>query len=202
LLDQFARKQARDVHAVVELKARYTGVKAPLDALVTQLSRAEADLAAKKTEIDAEIKRLQDLRLKAYGSANPGFGSLRPAPCPATYPGGAAGKVVRFACAQIGKPYIWAAEGPGGYDCSGLTLAAWREAGVLLPHNAAAQRQATATVSRADLRPGDLVFYYGDLHHVGMYVGNGWIVHASQTGVPIKMAKVDGSPVHSFGRPG
>ncbi|SDY21286.1 Cell wall-associated hydrolase, NlpC family [Micromonospora pattaloongensis] len=201
LLDRFARRQASDVRAVVELKDRYTATKAPLDALVTQLTRAEADLARKKAGIDREIKRLQALRLKAYGSGG-GIGSLRPAPCPATYPGGAAGTAVRFACAQIGKPYVWAAEGPDGYDCSGLTLAAWRQAGVQLPHNAAAQMEATTPVGRAELRPGDLVFYYADVHHVGMYVGNGWIVHASQTGVPIKMAKVDASPISGYGRPG
>ncbi|MDI5938837.1 C40 family peptidase, partial [Micromonospora sp. DH15] len=120
---------------------------------------------------------------------------------PASYPGGGAGTAVKFACAQIGKPYVWGAEGPNSYDCSGLMLAAWAKAGVSLPHNAAQQRSVTAKVSRADLRPGDLVFYYSDLHHVGMYVGGGWVVHASRAGVPVKMKRVDDGPIHSFGRP-
>jgi cell wall-associated NlpC family hydrolase len=201
VLDQFARRQSRDVQAVVDLKRQYAAQKAPLDALVAQLRGTEADLAAKEKQINAEIKRLQDLRLRAYGTSG-GIGSLRPAPCPATYPGGKAGIAVKFACAQIGKPYIWGASGPNGYDCSGLTSAAWAKAGVYLPHNAAKQRYAVPYVSRANLRPGDLVFYYSDLHHVGMYVGNGWIVHASQSGVPVKMKRVDDGPVHSFGRPG
>jgi cell wall-associated NlpC family hydrolase len=81
-------------------------------------------------------------------------------------------------------------------------MAAWRKAGVYLPHNAAQQRRSIPYVSRANLRPGDLVFYYSDLHHVGLYVGGGWVVHASQAGVPIKMKKVDDGPIHSFGRPG
>ncbi|MFY1696949.1 NlpC/P60 family protein [Solwaraspora sp. WMMA2101] len=199
LLDQFARRQARDVQAVVDLKEKYAAEKAPLDQLIVELTSTEAQLSAKAKEIDAEVDRLQELRLQAYGSST-SLGSLRPAPCPATYPGGAAGKAVTFACAQIGKPYIWGSAGPSGYDCSGLTLAAWRQGGVSLPHNAARQRQVTRNISRDELRPGDLVFYYS-LSHVGMYVGDGWIVHASQAGEPIAMRKL-GSGIHSYGRPG
>ncbi|MET7751723.1 NlpC/P60 family protein [Micromonospora sp. NPDC005367] len=199
LLDRFAHNQQTDVAQVVDLRDELARQKAPLDELVTQLTRTEAQLAEKKKQINTEIDRLQKLRIKVYG--NGGGGPLRPAPCPATYPGGAAGVAVKFACAQIGKPYVWGADGPGSYDCSGLMLAAWAKAGVSLPHNAAQQRRVTKTVSRADLRPGDLVFYYSDLHHVGMYVGGGWVVHASQAGVPIKMKKVDDGPIHSFGRP-
>lgn len=199
LLDRFAERQQRDVQQVADLRDQLTAKKAPLDEIVAQLARAEAQLAAKKKEINAEIDRLQKLRLRVYG--NGGGGPLRPAPCPASYPGGASGVAVKFACAQIGKPYVWGAEGPNSYDCSGLMLAAWAKAGVSLPHNAAQQRGVTATVSRSELRPGDLVFYYADLHHVGMYVGGGWVVHASRAGVPIKMKRLDDGPIHSFGRP-
>lgn len=200
ILDQFARRQQHDVQAVVDLKEKYAAQKAPLDTLVAQLTRTEADLAAKKKQIDAEIDRLQKLRIKVYG--NGGGGPLAPAPCPSEYPGGGAGIAVKYACQQIGKLYVWGAAGPNNFDCSGLMLAAWAKAGVTLPHNAAAQRRVTAYVKRADLRPGDLVFYYADLHHVGMYVGNGWVVHASQAGEPIKMKRVDEGTIHSFGRPG
>lgn len=201
ILDQFARRQRHDVQSVVDLKERYAAQKAPLDELVAQLAKTEAELAAKKKQIDAEIDRLQKLRLQAYGTTT-SLGSLRPAPCPATYPGGPAGKAVKYACAQIGKRYVWGAAGPDAFDCSGLTMAAWEQAGVYLPHNAAAQRRSMPYVSRANLRPGDLVFYYSDLHHVGMYVGGGWVVHASQAGVPIKMKRVDDGSINSFGRPG
>jgi len=200
LLDQFARQQQATVQTVVDLKQKYKAQKDPLDALVAQLAQAEAKLAAQKKQIDVEIDRLQKLRLKAYGSSTT-LGSLRPAPCPATYPGGKHGVAVKFACAQIGKPYVWGSDGPNSYDCSGLTLASWRKAGVSLPHNAARQREVTKRISRSELMPGDLVFYYSDLHHMGMYVGNGWLVHASQAGVPIKMKRVDDGPIHSYGRP-
>jgi peptidoglycan DL-endopeptidase CwlO len=201
LLDQFARRQQSDVQAVLALKQQLAAKKRPLDQLVAQMTRTEAELAAKKKQINAEVKRLQQLRLRVYGTTT-SLGSLRPAPCPSTYPGGAAGKAVTFACAQIGKPYVWGADGPGSYDCSGLTMAAWARAGVYLPHNAAAQRREVPYVSRSELRPGDLVFYYSDLHHVAMYAGNGWIVHASQAGVPVKMRRIDDGPIHSYGRPG
>jgi peptidoglycan DL-endopeptidase CwlO len=201
LLDQFARRQHSDVQAVLDLKEKLAAQKRPLDQLVTELAQRTAQLAAKKKQIDAEVDRLQKLRLEVYGSST-SLGSLRPAPCPSYYPGGGAGKAVTFACKQIGKPYVWGADGLGSYDCSGLTSRAWAQAGVYLPHNAARQRSAVPSVSRSNLRPGDLVFYYSDLHHVGMYAGDGWIVHASRAGEPVKMRRMDGAPIHSYGRPG
>ncbi|TDC77950.1 glycoside hydrolase [Micromonospora sp. KC606] len=200
LLDRFAQRRQRELRAVRELRDDLAAQKAALDEMAAQLGRAEARLAARRKQIDAGIDRLQQLRLRAFGGG--GGGPLRPAPCPAAYPGGPAGAAVRFACAQIGKPYVWGAEGPNAYDCSGLTLAAWAKAGVRLPHNARQQRRLTARISRADLRPGDLVFYYADLHHVGMYVGDGWVVHASRAGMPVRMKRLDDGPVHSYGRPG
>lgn len=201
LLDQVARAQQQEISGVADLKARYEEQKRPLDELVSQLTRTEAEQAAKEKEINAEIKRLQALRLQAYGTTG-GTGSLRPVACPVNYPGGAAGTAVKFACSQIGKPYSWGADGPGSYDCSGLTMRAWNQAGVSMPHNAAAQRRAIPSVSRANLRPGDLVFYYSDLHHVGMYVGGDWIVHAPRAGDVVRMRSMTSAPIHSYGRPG
>ncbi|KXK58798.1 glycoside hydrolase [Micromonospora rosaria] len=200
LIDRVAHRQHEDVRAARELRDELAARKAPLDRLVGLLDRTEKGLAASRRQIDAEIDQLQKLRLRAYGKG--AGGPLRPAPCPVSYPGGAAGEAVRFACAQIGKPYVWGAEGPHAYDCSGLMLAAWATAGVRLPHNAARQRRVTPSVSRSELRPGDLVFYYRDLHHVGMYVGGGWVVHAARAGVPVTMKRLGDSPIHSFGRPG
>ncbi|MFJ8201614.1 C40 family peptidase [Micromonospora chalcea] len=133
-----------------------------------------------------------------YGKG--GGGPLRPAPCPAGYPGGPAGAAVKFACAQIGKIYVWGAAGPDHFDCSGLTMAAWAKGGVSLPHSARQQHGVTKRISRAELRAGDLVFYYSDLHHVAMYVGDGWVVHASQSGKPITMKRVDDGDINSYGR--
>jgi cell wall-associated NlpC family hydrolase len=160
-------------------------------------------LAAKKKQIDAEISRLQQLRLTVYGSTTSG-GSLRKGPCPAIYVGGKAGTAVRTACAQIGKPYVWAANGPDAFDCSGLTQYAWQAVGVSLSHFTGAQWNEGTPVSRAAAQPGDLVFFFGDLHHMGMYVGNGLMVHAATFGVPVRMEyidNIDNGQVAGFRRP-
>lgn len=200
-LDLVARAERDQVRDVAALKEEYEARREPLDRLIAELARAEAELAARASRIDAEIKRLQGLRLAAYGSTG-ATGALRPVPCPLSYPGGRAGVAVNFACAQIGKPYVWAAAGPDGYDCSGLTMAAWAGAGVSLPHSSSAQRRQVPPVSRVDLRPGDLVFYYGDVHHVAIYAGGDWIVHAPQPGELVHMQRIDSAPIHSYGRPG
>jgi peptidoglycan DL-endopeptidase CwlO len=81
-------------------------------------------------------------------------------------------------------------------------MAAWAKAGVGLPHNALQQSRTIRSVSRSELRPGDLVFYYSDVHHVAIYVGGDWVVHAPHSGDVVRMRKIDIGPVHSYGRPG
>ncbi len=200
-LDSLARIQTAQLRTVVEAKRAYDEQKAPVDALVAQLSAQDAELSARRTEIETRLDQLQALRIQAYGTTG-GTGDYRPWVCPAEYlptPGYAA---AACACAQAGKPYVWGAAGPNAYDCSGLTLDAWQEAGVYLPHNAAAQRRAMAYVDRADLQIGDLVFYYSDLSHVAIYVGGGKVMNAPQAGDVVRMVNMDtGAPIHSFGRP-
>jgi cell wall-associated NlpC family hydrolase len=93
--------------------------------------------------------------------------------------------------AQRGKPYVWAASGPGSFDCSGLTQYAFRAAGISLPHSSRMQSQMGAAVSRSALQPGDLVFFYSPVSHVGIYVGNGQMVHAPTSGDVVKVASID-----------
>jgi len=101
-------------------------------------------------------------------------------------------KVLDFACAQLGKPYVWAADGPSSYDCSGFTMRSWQQGGVSLPHSSRLQAGYGTRVSRANLRPGDLVFFYSPISHVGIYVGNGLMIHAPHSGDVVKIA-----PLHS-----
>src|SRR5215212_4283635 len=105
---------------------------------------------------------------------------------------GRAGKVLRYACAQLGDPYVWGAAGPGTFDCSGLTLRAWDAAGVSLPHNADAQSRYGTPVAptQSTLQPGDLVFFHRPISHVGIYVGRGLMIHAPHSGTVVKIAKV------------
>lgn len=200
-LDQMARAQQRQIAGINALVDDYNAQKAPLDKIVADLATQDADLAAKKSEIEARLNDLQKLRLKLYGSSG-GTGSYRPWPCPAEYAPTSGYKVAAFACSQAGKPYKWAASGPSSYDCSGLTMKAWEQVGVYLPHNAADQRRSVTSVARANLQLGDLVFFYSPIHHVGIYVGDGKIMHAPSAGDFVRMAIMDDAgPVNSFGRP-
>ena len=91
-------------------------------------------------------------------------------------------KAIAFALAQVGKPYVWGAAGPGSYDCSGLTMASYRHAGINLPHSAASQYNYGHHIGYADMQPGDLMFFYQPIGHVSIYIGNGLMVSAPQTG--------------------
>ncbi|MFL4906507.1 NlpC/P60 family protein [Streptomyces sp. MMS24-I2-30] len=113
-------------------------------------------------------------------------------------------KAIDFARAQIGKPYVWGATGPGSYDCSGLTQAAWKAAGVSLPRTTYSQVDAGTTVSLADAQPGDLVFFYDDVSHVGIYIGNGMMIHAPKPGAYVREESIyygGDSIIHSVVRP-
>ncbi|MFI0965318.1 NlpC/P60 family protein [Streptomyces sp. NPDC021080] len=115
-----------------------------------------------------------------------------------------AAEALAFARAQIGKPYVWGATGPDSYDCSGLTQAAWKAAGVSLPRVTYDQVNAGTTVSLADARPGDLVFFYDDISHVGIYIGDGMMIHAPKPGAYVREESIyyDGtSAIHSVVRP-
>ena len=98
---------------------------------------------------------------------------------------------VDTALAQLGDPYVWAGAGPNVYDCSGLTEFAYRAAGVALPHSSGMQATAGVPVARANLQPGDLVFFYSPVGHVGMYIGNGLMVHAPTSGDVVRVTGVD-----------
>ncbi|MEU2772339.1 NlpC/P60 family protein [Streptomyces sp. NPDC007162] len=115
-----------------------------------------------------------------------------------------AAKAIAFARAQIGKPYVWGATGPGSYDCSGLSQAAWKAAGVSLPRTTYDQVNAGTTVPLADAQPGDLVFFYDDISHVGIYIGNGMMIHAPKPGAYVREESIyygGESIIHSVVRP-
>ncbi|NAZ84413.1 NlpC/P60 family protein, partial [Kineococcus sp. R8] len=120
-----------------------------------------------------------------------------PPPAPrAEGPSAGAGAAVAWALGQLGKPYLWAADGPDSFDCSGLTLRAWAAAGVALPHSSRLQYAGQAKVALADLQAGDLVFYATDpadpatVHHVGMALGDGRMVEAPHTGAVVRRASI------------
>ncbi|MEU0942909.1 NlpC/P60 family protein [Streptomyces canus] len=153
----------------------------------------------------AELAQQQAAEKTAQGSAQE---ATAPQESTSTAPDSSyatkAAKALAFARAQVGKPYVWGATGPDSYDCSGLTQAAWKAAGVDLPRVTYDQVNAGTTVSLADAQPGDLVFFYDDISHVGLYIGNGMMIHAPKPGAYVREESIyyDGeSGIHSVVRP-
>lgn len=201
-LDQVARTQSAETASLASARVAVEQQKRKLDDLVAAQAAAQAGLAARTAKIEKDLSRLYELRKQAYGAAQEspaasGSGSGSSAP----YVPGKAGIAVKYAYGALGKPYVWGADGPNGYDCSGLTMAAWRAAGVQLSHQAAMQWQEVAHISRSQLRPGDLVFYDG-LGHVAIYVGNSKVIHAPTFGEVVKIVSVDIMTPYGYGRPG
>lgn len=193
ILDRLAAQQRKQVAGVLAIRDKYNAQKQKLDALIATQQKQAAELAAKKKQINSEIKRL---------TAMLPVTSVRVDGCPSIdgVVSSAARTAIRVACAQVGKWYEWGATGPNTFDCSGLTQYAYKAAGIYLTHFTGAQWNEGRPVSRADARPGDLVFFYSDLHHMGLYLGNGLMVHAPRTGKQIQVTKIDYMPVAGFRR--
>ncbi|MDP8957005.1 MAG: NlpC/P60 family protein [Actinomycetota bacterium] len=110
--------------------------------------------------------------------------------------------VVRAAMSKVGAPYVWAAAGPNAFDCSGFTMWAWSQVGVSLPHSSSMQYSVLPKVSMSALQPGDLIFSYSPIHHVGIYIGGGKFIHSPHSGDVVKITAVAGYPVVGAARPG
>jgi peptidoglycan DL-endopeptidase CwlO len=110
-------------------------------------------------------------------------------------PSAAAKTAITFACAQLGEPYQWGGDGPGSWDCSGMTMKAYAAAGISLPHSSKMQVNYGTRVSTSNMLPGDLVFFYSPISHVSIYLGDGMMVTAPQTGDVVKVAKFFADPV-------
>ncbi|MEU1572830.1 NlpC/P60 family protein [Streptomyces collinus] len=170
-----------------------------------EAARKAAELArqqAAQQQAQEEAAQQQDSGASSSGSAGSGS-STSTAPADSSY-ATKADKALAFARAQIGKPYVWGAVGPGSYDCSGLTQAAWKAAGVDLPRTTYDQVNAGTTVPLSQAQPGDLVFFYDDVTHVGIYIGNGMMIHAPKPGTYVREESIyyDGeSAIHSVVRP-
>ncbi|MEQ4205545.1 NlpC/P60 family protein [Actinopolymorpha sp. B17G11] len=129
--------------------------------------------------------------------------SPSPTPTPSPTPDRTRGEIaLAFARDQLGEPYVYGADGPDSWDCSGLTMKAWEAAGVSLPHSSSRQYDSSPKVARSNLRPGDLVFYYSDLHHVGLYAGDGKVLHAPKPGDNVEYINIDYMPYAGATRPG
>ncbi|MEU8259596.1 NlpC/P60 family protein [Micromonospora sp. NPDC048999] len=194
ILDRLAQQQRKQVESVLAIRDKYNAQKQKLDTLIAAQIKQRDELAAKKKHIDAEMTRLKGMLPKS---------SVRVDGCPKIdgVIAAAAQTAIRTACSKVGSWYVWGATGPNTFDCSGLTQFAYKAAGIYLTHFTGAQWNEGKAVSRAEARPGDLVFFYSDLHHVGLYLGNGLMVHAPRTGQPVQVAQISYQPVAGFRRP-
>jgi cell wall-associated NlpC family hydrolase len=160
-----------------------------------QVQKKQDQLAAEKKTIDekyADAKELLDQLKAEERAALLSRGSVAlPSGVPAQ---GAARIAIQYAMAQVGKSYVYGAAGPNAFDCSGLMMMAWRQAGISLPHSSRAQYGIGHHVSSSELQPGDLVFYYSPISHVAMYLGNGLIVEAANPGAGIRVSGVFSMP--------
>lgn len=201
-LDRLAADERADIEAVTTARSEMDKQKADLDKVVSEQEKRDKELSTKKTEVEKEIDELEKLQEKAYGSvANvPSSGSTSGGSCAASGASGAAATAVATACAQIGKPYVFGAGGPGSFDCSGLVAYAWGAAGVGLPHSTTAQWSMGTAISASQARAGDVVFFNSSLSHDGIYLGNGKMVHAPQPGMSVEVLSINVMPVVGFRR--
>jgi cell wall-associated NlpC family hydrolase len=197
-LGQISQYENANMASAEMAKAMYDVTAARLEVLIADQKKKRQTLQDQKKSINSDLAKLYALRTKIYGNTTPGDSG---AGTPPPYVEGKAGKAVNYAYAALGKPYEWAAAGPDSYDCSGLTMAAWRAAGVYLPHNAAMQWEALKHISRGSLMPGDLVFY-SNLGHVAIFVGGGQVIHSPTFGDVVRLASVDMMTPYGYARPG
>ncbi|SDR86561.1 C40 family peptidase [Corynebacterium timonense] len=159
-----------------------------LDSKRAKLERERGELDEKVREVEEKINSLSaDQRARWENKYNPIAN-------PVLLPGAGEG-VVGAALAQLGKPYGWGAAGPGAFDCSGLMVWAYGQNGKSIPRTSQAQLAGGTPVPVSQLQPGDIVGYYPGVTHVGMYIGNGQVVHASDYGIPVQVVPLNSMPV-------
>ena len=206
-------------HTSVALEGqRQAGLKAEAEARAAAAAKAEAERRAREVarreaarqeaarQAAARQQRQQRRTSQAPAPAPPVVSSPAPAPVdPPARRSGGVGAVIAFAQAQMGEPYVWGAEGPGSWDCSGLTMKAWQQAGVYLSHYTGFQWAETRHLPISARQPGDLVFYGvsgSASHHVGLYIGGDQMIEAPHTGANVRISTIWRSDIiMEVGRP-
>jgi peptidoglycan DL-endopeptidase CwlO len=182
-----AQRAAEETAAAAEEAA------AQATAALAELQRQQAEVQSRMDAYEADFTRLSAAEQSVVTAtlAGPALPPPSTAAVVAAAPSGAVGDVIAAALAQVGDPYVWGSSGPDGFDCSGLTQYAYAAIGVALPHSSRAQSEMGVPVSRAELQPGDIVYFYSPVSHVGIYIGDGMMVHARTFGVPVAVTSVD-----------
>ncbi|MFP5283978.1 MAG: NlpC/P60 family protein [Actinomycetes bacterium] len=196
--------QSEDLRRLREASDRKVAESTAVLERLTEEERRQIAAEEAKAAARARREAQRDSREEVGSTASrSGSRSVADTDEPTAEPGsGRGGRAVAFAKAQLGKPYRFAAAGPSAYDCSGLTSAAWAAAGVSLPRTSQAQYGAGRAVSRSELQPGDLVFFYSGISHVGLYVGNGSMIHSPRPGKTVEYSTISSMPWAGARRPG
>jgi cell wall-associated NlpC family hydrolase len=207
VLDRITTRQAGELRELKSAMRSLAQDRAETARTLGALERSRKAAAAHKRTVErklAEARRLLDSlppgERAAHDRATRSGRSGLPGPGTAAPASGRAAAAVAAARSAVGRPYVWGANGPGGFDCSGLTQWSYAQAGVALPRTSQAQRHAGRQIPLSEARPGDLVLYRSDASHVGMYMGNGQVVHAPYPGAPVRYDPVGMMPVSSVTR--
>ncbi len=196
-LETYTQDASSNWHKLETNRVEQAKAKKRINAQIAAAEKLESRLEKK------ELARLRQLEQDAANRAQSAWLATRPTPNVAVSGATtAAGKAaVAFATAQIGKPYVWGATGPGSYDCSGLTSQAWAAAGRPIPRTSQEQWRLLPRIDIQDMRPGDLIIYHADASHVGMYVGDGAIVHSPRPGRHVTLAGAGSMKILGVVRP-
>ncbi|WP_262056156.1 C40 family peptidase [Streptomyces sp. STR69] len=199
------RQQLREIEQLrgaahielTSLKSRQAELGRQKKTITGKLDQARRLLSALPAQQRAQVEQTAGTTGRASRSATTARDGLHaPGSSTATAdaPNSRAAAAVSYAYQKLGSPYVWGATGPNAFDCSGLVQAAYNSAGVSLPRTTYAQINAGQRVSRDELRPGDLVFFYSGISHVGIYVGDGQMIHAPNPTAPVRLAPIDQMP--------
>ncbi|MFF0448441.1 NlpC/P60 family protein [Streptomyces sp. NPDC004609] len=207
LLDRISERQAVTLRDFRHTQRRLRQERAEAGRRLAELERSRSAVARHKRTVEGKLAQAQRLLNSLppgaradYGRASRSDGETVPGlsgDAPASARAAAAAMAARGA---VGRPYIWGANGPSGFDCSGLTQWSYAQAGVALPRTSQAQRYAGRRIPLSQARPGDLVAYRDDASHIGMYMGNGQVVHAPYPGASVRYDPVGMMPVSSVTR--
>ncbi|MGQ0623943.1 MAG: NlpC/P60 family protein [Sporichthyaceae bacterium] len=206
-LDALGAREAAALRQVIEARRELRANQVAAAQQLAVVEKQRQVLAKEKSEVEKNLRaaravldRLQDAdRLRLARASRDDYRTLLKN-LPAVNSARAA-KAINYALAQIGDRYVWSAAGPDSWDCSGLTMMAWRQAGVALPHSSAQQYFGGRKVPREALEPGDLVYFYSPITHVGIYLGNGRMVHAPNPGRTVEIAPLTLMPYVGATRP-
>jgi peptidoglycan DL-endopeptidase CwlO len=183
-----------DLTALAEKEKQLKSLTDASDKKIAQAKKVLAKLTASQRRQISETEKKESARANAAGRAA--------ASRSATRGSGRGAQALAYAKAQLGEPYVRNGDGPSGWDCSGLTSRAWGSVGVSLPHSSRQQYSRGRAVAKSDLQLGDLVFFYSDIHHVGLYAGNGQVLHAPRPGKSVEYIKMSYMPYAGARRPG